>query len=99
VIQDVCPGRTTTHVGTAADSVTFAAVVDAVRHRGRGRKGAASVSRLPADVCDHPYATGLDEPTIDASLAASGGLIESQLSAAPKATSEPKVRKVFERRR
>jgi triacylglycerol lipase len=99
VIQDVCPGRTTTHVGTAADSVTFAAFVDAVRHRGGGRKGAARVSRLPANVCDHPYTTGLDEATIDASLAASGALVDSQQAAAPKVTSEPKVRKVFKRRR
>ena len=58
LIQAVCPGRVTTHVGTAVDSVTFAAFLDAISH-----KGAAKVSRLPADVCAHPYAPGLDEAT------------------------------------
>ena len=99
VIQDVCPGRTTTHVGTATDSVTFAALVDAVRHRGRGRKGAAKVARLPSDVCGHPYAPGLDEATIDAFLAASGGVIDTQVASAPKLASEPEVRAVFRRGR
>jgi hypothetical protein len=99
VIQDVCPGRTVTHTGTAADSVTFAAFVDAVRHRGAGRKGAARVSRLPADVCDHPYAPGLDEAMIGAFLGASGGLVDSQVSSAPQVTAEPEVREVFKRRR
>lgn len=99
VIQDVCPGRTTTHIGAAADSVTFAAFTDAVRHRGRGKQGAAKVARLPSDVCDHPYATGLDEPTIDAFLAASGDVVGAQVAAAPVVASEPKVRGVFKRRR
>ena len=97
VIQDVCPGRTTTHIGTAADSVTFAAFVDAVGHRGKGRKGAAKVSRLPADVCDHPYATGLDEAIGDAFLGASGGLVVSQVRASPQVAAEPRVRAVFKR--
>ena len=99
VIQDVCPGRETTHIGTAADSVTFAAFTDAIAHRGKGRKGAAKVSRLPADVCDHPYATGLDEAMTDAFLGASDGLVDSQVAGAPKVTEEPKVREVFKRRR
>jgi hypothetical protein len=99
VIQDVCPGRTTTHVGTAADSVTFAALVEAVRRRGPGRSGAAKASRLPADVCDHPYATGLDPAVIDGFFGAAGGLIGSQIAAAPKVAAEPKVRAVFKRRR
>ncbi len=99
VIQDVCPGRATTHVGTTADSVTFAAFVDAVAHRGKGRRGAAKVSRLPADVCAHPYATGLDEAAAGAFLGASGGLIASQIASAPRVAAEPKVRAVFKRRR
>jgi hypothetical protein len=95
LIQDVCPGRTTGHIPTAVDSVSFAAFVDAVAHRGSGKKGAAKVSRLPADVCDHPYATGLDEAATDALLAGAGGLIVSQFLAAPKVPAEPKVRRVF----
>lgn len=61
LIQDVCPGRETTHVGSLVDSVTFAALFDAVETKGKGKKGAAKPSRLPADVCEQPYAPGLDE--------------------------------------
>ena len=34
VIQEVCPGRHTSHIGAVYDSVSFAALVDAVAHRG-----------------------------------------------------------------
>ena len=98
LIQDVCPGRTTSHIGTAVDSVSFAAFADAVAHRGRGLRGAAKVSRLPPDVCDHPYATGLDEAQTTAFLNGSGGLVDSQQAQAPKVPAEPKVRRVFRRR-
>jgi hypothetical protein len=64
LIQDVCPGRTTTHIGTTVDSVTLAALADAVGH-----PGPAKVSRLPRDVCDHAYGTGLDEARTSAFLA------------------------------
>ena len=47
LIQAICPGRQTSHIGTAVDSVTFAAFTDAVAHTGKGRKGAANVSRFP----------------------------------------------------
>jgi hypothetical protein len=97
LIQDVCPGRETSHIGTATDSVSFAAFVDAVEHGGRGRKGTARVSRFPDDVCDHPYAAGLDEAQTSAFLSASGGLVDTQQDQAPKVTAEPKVRKVFKR--
>jgi hypothetical protein len=95
LIQDVCPGRETTHIGTAVDSVTFEAMVDAIEHDGKGKRGAAKVSRLPGDTCDHRYADGLDEGETDAFLGGSGGLIGSQQDQAPKVPREPKVRKVF----
>jgi hypothetical protein len=97
LVQNVCPGRTTTHIGTAVDSVTFAAFVDAIQHRGKGKKGAAKVSRFPGDVCDHPYASGLDEAQTTAFLNASGGLLGSQLAQVPKVPAEPRVRRVFRR--
>jgi hypothetical protein len=97
LIQDVCPGRPTTHIGTAVDSVSFAAFVDAIAHNGKGRKGAAKVSRFPDDVCDHPYATGLDETQTTAFLNASGGLVTTQQGQVPKVAAEPRVRKVFTR--
>src|SRR5829696_1926471 len=51
LIQDVCPGRRVTHIGTVLDSVTFELFEDAVSH-----KGPAKISRLPGEVCSHPYA-------------------------------------------
>lgn len=97
LIQDVCPGRITSHIGTAVDSVSFAAFVDAISQNGKGKKGAAKVSRFPDDVCDHPYATGLDEAQTDLFLGGSSGLVGYQQDQAPKVSAEPRVRKVFRR--
>jgi hypothetical protein len=97
LIQDVCPGRATTHIGTAVDSVSFAAFVDAIAHGGEGKKGAAKVSRFPDDVCGHPYATGLDEAQTTLFLNASGGLVTGQQAQVPKVPAEPEVRRVFTR--
>jgi hypothetical protein len=98
LIQDVCPGRATTHIGTAVDSVSFAAFVDAIDHGGKGKRGAAKASRFPDDVCAHPYATGLDEAQTTLFLNASGGLVSGQQAQAPTVPAEPRVRKVFTRR-
>jgi triacylglycerol lipase len=92
LIQAVCPGRVVTHIGTAFDSVTFAAFADAISH-----KGPAHVSRLPADVCAHPYAPGLNEQLAAAFLTGSGSLIASQEAAVPRVTAEPKVRAYVKR--
>jgi hypothetical protein len=92
LIQSVCPGRTTTHIGTAFDSVTFAAFIDAIEH-----KGPAEVSRLPADVCAHPYAPGLNEATTETFLNGSGGLIATQESSVPRVPAEPKLRPYVKR--
>ena len=97
LIQGVCPGRTTSHIGTAVDSVTFAAFVDAVARGGKGRSGAASVSRFPPDVCSHPYATGLNEAQTTLFLNAAGGIIGGNQSMVPTVPAEPRVRKVFKR--
>ena len=97
LIQGVCPGRTTSHIGTAVDSVTFAAFVDAVAHGGKGKAGAARVSRFPPDVCSHPYATGLNEAQTTLFLKAAGGIIGGNSSTVPTVPAEPRVRKVFKR--
>jgi hypothetical protein len=55
VIQRICPGRTTNHVGTGVDSVSYAALRDALSH-----KGPARAARIDASVCRRPYAPGLD---------------------------------------
>ncbi len=97
LIQGVCPGRTTSHIGTAVDSVTFAAFADAVAHPGKGKRGAARVSRFPSDVCAHPFAPGLNEAQTSLFLNASGGIIGGNVSMVPKVPAEPRVRKVFKR--
>jgi hypothetical protein len=93
VIQDLCPGRHTTHVGAVFDSVSFAALVDAVAHRGPAR-----ASRLPGDVCSHKYATGLDEEQTDAVLGASLGLLLGRVPLVPNVSQEPRVRGWVKRR-
>jgi hypothetical protein len=97
LIQGVCPGRTTSHIGTIVDSVTFAAFVDAVSHGGKGKRGAARPQRFPPDTCSHPYATGLNEAQTTAFLNAAGGVIGGNTSAVPKVAAEPRVRKVFKK--
>ncbi len=92
LIQAVCPGRTTSHIGTAFDSVTFAAFLDAISH-----PGPAKISRLPSDVCSHPYAPGLNETTTEAFLNGSGSLIASQEASVPRVPSEPRVRPYVKR--
>lgn len=86
LIQDICPGRETTHIGTALDSVTFELILDAVNNPGPAR-----VQRLPADVCDHPYARGMDEAQTDAVLNASGGLTSGRYDSQPKVAREPRL--------
>jgi hypothetical protein len=55
VIQDICADRQTDHISTGVDSVSYAALIDAVRH-----KGPANASRIDPGVCQRPYAPGLD---------------------------------------
>jgi hypothetical protein len=93
VIQEVCPGRHTSHIGAVYDSVSFAALVAAVAHEGPAR-----ALRLPGDVCSHKYATGLDEGQTDAVLAASLGVLLSHLPLVPKVAQEPRVRGWVKRR-
>jgi len=87
LIQAVCPGRQVTHIGTALDSVTFAAIVDAVTHR-----GPAKVSRLPATVCERPYAPGLDEAATTNLITAAAQLTAGRGTQEPRVTREPPVR-------
>jgi hypothetical protein len=90
LIQHVCPGRKVGHIGTAVDSVTFAAFVDAISHPGPAR-----VSRLPADVCSQPYAPGLDPTTTAALVSDSGAITTSQTAQQPTVRAEPKVKRYF----
>jgi hypothetical protein len=97
LIQGVCPGRTTSHIGTIVDSVTFAAFVDAVAHGGKGKRGSARPSRFPPGTCSHPYATGLNEAQTTLFLNAAGAVLGGNTSTVPEVQAEPRVRKVFKR--
>ena len=63
VIQSICPGRTTNHLGTGVDSVSYAALRDALSH-----KGPARTVRISSSVCRRPYAPGLDAQRTKAAL-------------------------------
>jgi hypothetical protein len=93
LIQDVCPGRATTHIGTAVDSVTIAALHDAVTH-----KGPARISRFPSDVCAHPYGTELDEQRTSAFLAIAAQLLAQGAGTVPVVRAEPPVSSWMRRR-
>ena len=67
LIQSVCPGRVANHDDARFDSVSFAALLDALRH-----PGPAKVSRFPKNVCDTPHAPGLNADTVKASQKQAG---------------------------
>ena len=84
VVQDVCPGRRTGHAGLAVDSVSFAALLDAIGHQGSAR-----ASRLPASVCAKPFATDLPEQKVRDAIAALTAQAMMNLAAAPTLATEP----------
>ncbi len=86
LIQDVCPGREVSHLGTALDSVSFAAADDAMRHVGPAR-----VSRLPADVCAHLYAPGLEDEATTNLLRAGDSLAADRGANQPRVRREPRL--------
>jgi pimeloyl-ACP methyl ester carboxylesterase len=87
LIQNVCPGRATDHIKAAFDSVSFSALIDALRH-----KGAARPSRFSGKACSHPYAPGLAAPIVDAFDAAAVPTIAARVLAYPPAKREPPLR-------
>ena len=64
MIQRICAGRATNHIGTAVDSVSYAALRDAMTHRGPAR-----AARINRNVCRRPYAPGLDPERTSAGIA------------------------------
>ena len=94
LIQAVCPGRQTTHIGTAIDSVTFAAFADAVAHR-----GPAKVSRAcpPTSARTRTRRASTRQPRRACSAPPGGDITSSQSAAAPKLAAEPRVRNYVER--
>jgi triacylglycerol lipase len=86
-IQDLCPGRPTSHAAAFYDSVSFEALLDALEHAGPAR-----AERFPDGVCDHPYATGADPAATEAAVNATLGQVTARALAAPAAQGEPAIR-------
>lgn len=88
LIQDICKGRTVSHIGTALDSVTFAAIQDAVEH-----PGPAKISRLPKSqaFCANRYAPPFDNNTGDFLVAAANGVTGGNQTGKPRVAAEPAV--------
>ena len=88
----MCPGRTTSHAATAFDSVTFAALFDAVTE-----PGPAEVARFPKTVCGTPYARGLKQFRMKAVLKLAAAAATEHILDQPLVRAEPKVNKYFRR--
>ena len=90
-------GAETTHIGTALDSVTFAAFGG---RRGTPRTGGRAWFGLPEErVRSPPFGRGLDEATTTGLLGAAGNLTSGQSAAAPQVKAEPKLRAYVKPRR
>ena len=63
VIQSICSRRKTNHISAAVDSVSYAALRDALTHRGPAR-----AARIERSVCRRPYAPGLDRQVTRAAI-------------------------------
>ena len=94
LIQDICPDHETSHIGTAIDSVTFAALRDAITHT-----GAAKPERFPGaeSVCDPDqlYAPGIPNPQGNNLLTVANSVTGSGQSGAPRVAREPALSRWF----
>ena len=82
-VQDICPGRATSHIGLMFDTVAYAAALDAITHR-----GPADAARLSSSLCANAVVAGMDASVIPAASAAAFGAVLS----APPVTVEPAIR-------
>jgi hypothetical protein len=87
VIQRVCPGRTTDHIGSGVDSVAFAALLDALGH-----PGSARATRLPGRICRRSYLPGLSGAFLAGGVKALTALAATRIATGPKARAEPPLR-------
>lgn len=88
LIQDICKGREVSHIGTALDSVTFAAIQDAIDHR-----GPAKIGRLPKSkaFCAKRYAPPFDNATGDTLIGLANGVTGGNQTSMPRVSAEPTV--------
>jgi hypothetical protein len=88
VIQKICPGRQTYHIATAFDSVSYAALIDAITHPGPARS-----ARISRSVCGHLYAPGLDPRRTSARIAQINAAADSRVYFGALFSREPAVRR------
>ena len=88
LIQDICKGRSVSHIGTALDSVTFAAINDAIDH-----PGPAKIGRLPRSpaFCADRYAPPFDNATGDFLIGAANAVTGGNQTGRPRVAAEPAV--------
>jgi triacylglycerol lipase len=89
VLQKVCPGRHRDHLTLAVDSVSFAALRDALAHSGPAR--AARLKRP----CARQYAPGLTEAVVRDRIAKAIAKGVRQMFEAPRLDAEPVVQPPF----
>jgi triacylglycerol lipase len=87
VIQDVCPGRTVSHVGLVFDAVFAAMVLDALHHAGPADKG-----RIDHGTCARPYPEGVDPVFASVNITTLYANAYPAAFNAPKADREPPLR-------
>lgn len=87
LIQDICRGRTVSHIGTALDSVTFAAIQDAIKN-----PGPAKIKRLPRKrICAKKYAPPFTNAEGDLLVGIANGVTGGNQSGTPRVAAEPAV--------
>lgn len=92
-VQDTCP-RVVHHAGMLSDPFVYAAVIDALTHR-----GPANTSRIPTSVCAEPYAPGLTSADVAGGNAILYGDAATQgFAPAPGTSSEPPLKPYATRR-
>jgi hypothetical protein len=89
VLQKICPGRHRDHLTLAVDSVPFAALRDALAHRGPAR-----VRRMKQP-CARQYAPGLTEASVRDHIAKAVAKGVRHMLEAPRLDAEPTVRPPF----
>ena len=94
-IQQVCPGREVRHSATAYDSVAYSALIHALRSQ-----RATTPARLPRGVCEHRFAPGLDDVTVDQFVAdRASNTLARAFNYQPEVAAEPPVRRYALRKR
>ena len=95
LIQDFCPKRKTSHIGTALDSITFSAIQDAMSHPGPAK---AKRMKKPVGGCGTRYAPGYTNSEGDTLIALANGVTGGNQTSMPTVSSEPVVDAWFKKK-